>query len=128
MSSIQLQFLYFDPNNINKLYVTNTSSKVNDLNSVTNILFSPLIVPTPAVIATSFYTISYITVTSQCFLHHRRIVISRSWFEMSHVNVVHRLAFQPIFNLITNHYFTYINAFTLVHLSVFELASIYIWR
>ena len=82
--------------------------------------------PTPAVIATSCYTLSYITVTSLCFLHYRRIVISRSWFETSHVNVVHRLAFQPNFNLITNHYFTYENAFTLVHLSVFQFASIYI--
>ena len=29
------------------------------------------------------------------------------------------------FNLITQHYFTHVNAFTLVHLSVFEFASIY---
>ena len=73
-----------------------------------------------------YFTLSYITATSQCFLHYRRIVISRSWFEMSHINIVHGLAFQPNFNFITNHYFTYINAFTLVHLSVFEFASIYI--
>ena len=71
-------------------------------------------------------TLSYITVTSQCSLHNRRIVISRFWLETSHVNVVHRLAFQLNFNLITNHYFAYINAFTLLHLTVFELASIYI--
>ena len=90
------------------------------------ILFSPLYFPTPTVIATSCYTLSYITVASQCFLHYRRIVISRSWFETSHVNVVHRLAFKHNFNLSTNHYFTYINAFTLVHVSVFEFASIYI--
>ena len=37
----------------------------------------------------------------------------------------YRLAFQPNFNLITNNYFSYINAFTLVHLSVFEFASIF---
>ena len=55
-------------------------------------------------------------------------MISRSWLETSHVNVVHRLALQPNFNLITNHYFNYINAFTLVHLSVFEFASIYIFN
>ena len=77
-------------------------------------------------IATSCYTLSYITVTLQCFLHYRRIVISRSLFETSHVNVVHRLAFQLNFNLITYHHFTYVNALTLVHLSVFEFASIYI--
>ena len=53
-------------------------------------------------------------------------MISRSWFETSHVNVVHRLAFQPNFNLITNNYFSYVNAITLVHLSVFEFASIYL--
>ena len=29
-------------------------------------------------------------------------------------------------NLITNNYFTYVNAFTLVHLSVFEFASIFV--
>ena len=38
----------------------------------------------------------------------------------------YRLAFQPNFNLITNNYFSYINAFTLVHLSVFEFASIFV--
>ena len=30
------------------------------------------------------------------------------------------------FYLIIHHYLTYVNAFTLVHLSVFELASIYL--
>ena len=33
-------------------------------------------------------------------------------------------AFCLIFNLIIHHYYTYINAFTLVHLSAFEFASI----
>ena len=53
-------------------------------------------------------------------------MISRSWSEMSLVNAVHRLAFLLNLSLITNHYFTYINAFTLVHLSVFEFALIYV--
>ena len=64
--------------------------------------------------------------TSQCFPHYRRIVISRSGSEMSLVNIVHRLAFSLNSNLIIHHYFTYVNAFTLVHLSVFEFASIYL--
>ena len=64
--------------------------------------------------------------TSQCFLHNRRIVIRRSGSETSLVNIVHRLAFLLKFNLIIHHYFTYINAFTLVNLSVFEFASIYL--
>ena len=41
------------------------------------------------------------------------VLISRSWFETSLVNVVHRHDFQLNSNLITNHYFTYSNAFTL---------------
>ena len=64
--------------------------------------------------------------TSQCFPHYRRIVIIRTWFETSHVNVFHRHAFQINFNLITNHYSTYVDANRLLHLSVFELASIYL--
>ena len=39
---------------------------------------------------------------------------------------IYRLASQPNVNLITNNYFSYINAFTLVHLSVFEFASIFV--
>ena len=36
------------------------------------------------------------------------------------------LAFWHKLNLIIHHYFTYVNAFTLVHLFVFEFASIYL--
>ena len=43
---------------------------------------------------------------------------------MSLVNIVNRLAFSLKFNLIIHHYYAYINVFILVHLSVFELASI----
>ena len=43
---------------------------------------------------------------------------------MSLVNIVHRLAFLLKLNLIIYHYNTYINAFTLVRLSVFVSASI----
>ena len=46
-------------------------------------------------------------------------MISRSGSEMSLVNIVHRLAFLPKFDFIIHHYYTYVNAFTLVHLSVF---------
>ena len=53
-------------------------------------------------------------------------MISSSGSEMSLVKIVHRHAFFLKFNLIINNYFTYINDFTLVHLSVFELASIYL--
>ena len=54
------------------------------------------------------------------------IVISHSGSETSLAIIVHRLAFLLKLNLIIHHYFTYINAFTLVHLSVFEFASIYL--
>ena len=53
-------------------------------------------------------------------------MISRSGSEMLLVNIVHRLAFLLKFNLIIHHYFTYVNAFTLVHLSLLEFASIYL--
>ena len=53
-------------------------------------------------------------------------MISRSGSEMSLVNIAHRLAFLLKFNLIIHQYFTYVNTFTLVHLSVFELALIYL--
>ena len=43
---------------------------------------------------------------------------------MSLVKIVHRLAFLLEFYLIIHHYCTYVNAFILVHLSVFEFASI----
>ena len=56
--------------------------------------------------------------------NNNNYVISHSGSESSLVNIVHRLAFLLKFNLIIHHYFTYINAFTLVHLSVFEFASI----
>ena len=45
---------------------------------------------------------------------------------MSLANIVHRRTFCLKFNFIIHHYFTYVNAFTLVHLSVFEFASIYL--
>ena len=45
---------------------------------------------------------------------------------MSLVNIVYRLAFLHKFNLIIHHCYTYINVFTLVHLSVFECVSIYL--
>ena len=45
---------------------------------------------------------------------------------MSLVIIVHRFAFLLKFNLIIHFYYTYINALTLVHLSVFEFASIYL--
>ena len=51
-------------------------------------------------------------------------MISRSVSEMSLVNIVYRLAFLLRFSLIIHHYLTYINVFILVHLSVFEFASI----
>ena len=53
-------------------------------------------------------------------------MIRRSVSEMSHVNIVHRLALLLKFNLIIHHYYTYANAFTMVHMSVFEFASIYL--
>ena len=40
---------------------------------IQEIPFSPSYFPMPTVIATSFYTLSNNTVTSQCFLHHKRI-------------------------------------------------------
>ena len=43
---------------------------------------------------------------------------------MSLVNIVHRLAFFLTLNFIIHHFYTCINVFTLVHLSVFEFASI----
>ena len=65
------------------------------------------------------------TVTLQCFLHHKSIVISRLWTEMSLVNIVHRCAF---FLNLTLLFITimpiYINACTIVHLSAFQFASI----
>ena len=64
--------------------------------------------------------------TSPFFLHYRHIVISRSGSEMSLVYIVHRLAFSPKFNLIIHHYYTYVNAITLVHLSVFVFTSLYL--
>ena len=48
------------------------------------------------------------------------MVISRSGSELSLVNKVHTHAFLLKFNLIIHYYYTNINAFTLVHLSVFE--------
>ena len=51
-------------------------------------------------------------------------MISRSESEMSFVNTVHRRAFCLRLNLIIHHYYTYVDTFTLVHLSVFEFASI----
>ena len=51
-------------------------------------------------------------------------MINCSGSDKSLVNIVHRLAFLLIFNLIIHHYYTYVNAFILVHLSVFEFASI----
>ena len=45
---------------------------------------------------------------------------------MSLVIIVHGHAFLLKFNLICHHYFTYVNAFTLVHLSVFDFASLYL--
>ena len=51
-------------------------------------------------------------------------MISRSWSEMSLVNIVHRCVFCLKFNLIIHHYYTYVDAFTMVHLSVFEFALI----
>ena len=53
-------------------------------------------------------------------------MISHSGSETSFVIIVHRLDFLLKFNLIIHHYFTYLNAFTLVHLSVFEFALIYL--
>ena len=43
---------------------------------------------------------------------------------MSLESIVHRPAFLLMHNLIIQHYYSYVNAFTLVHLSVFEFASI----
>ena len=43
---------------------------------------------------------------------------------MSLVNIVYRHAFLPKFNLIIHHYYTDINAFLVMHLSVFEFAPI----
>ena len=51
-------------------------------------------------------------------------MISRSGSEMSLVNIVYGLAFLLKFNLTIHHYYAYICVFTLVHLSVFEFASI----
>ena len=51
-------------------------------------------------------------------------MISHSRFEMSLVKIIHRLVFLLEFNITIHHYCTYIYAFTLVHLSVFELASV----
>ena len=60
------------------------------------ILFSPLHFPTHTFIATSFHTLSYITVHSQYFIHNRRIVISRSGSETSLINIVRRRDFDLI--------------------------------
>ena len=43
---------------------------------------------------------------------------------MSLVNIVHRFAFLLKVNLIIHHFYSYINAFILMQLSVFEFASI----
>ena len=43
---------------------------------------------------------------------------------MSLVNIIYRHAFLLEFNFIIHHYCTYVNVFILVHLSVFEFASI----
>ena len=51
-------------------------------------------------------------------------MISRSDSGMSLINIVHRHAFCLKSNLIIHNYYTYVNAFTLVHLSAFEFASI----
>ena len=51
-------------------------------------------------------------------------MISRSGCEMSLVNIVHRRDFCFRFDMIIHNYHTYANAFTLVHLSAFEFASI----
>ena len=61
---------------------------------------------------------------SQYFLHHRSFEISRSGSEMSLVNIVHLRVFCLKFNLIIHHYYTYLDAFTLVHSSAFEFALI----
>ena len=53
-------------------------------------------------------------------------MISRSGSEMSLINIVHRSAFCLKVNLIIHHYYTYVNALTLVNLSAFELASIFV--
>ena len=51
-------------------------------------------------------------------------MISRSWSEMSLVNIVHLRAFCLKFNLIIHHYYAYVNALALVHLSAIKFASI----
>ena len=51
-------------------------------------------------------------------------MISHSGLEMSLVKIICRLAFVLESNLIIHHYCTCINVFILVHLSVFEFASI----
>ena len=43
--------------------------------------------------------------------------------EMSLVNIVHLRVFFLKYNLIIHHYYTYLDAFTLVHLYAFEFAS-----
>ena len=53
-------------------------------------------------------------------------MISRSVSEMSIVNIVRRRVFCLKLNLIFHHYYTYVHAITLVHLSSFEFASIYL--
>ena len=50
---------------------------------------------------------------------------------MGLMDILHIYIYMYIFlynyiNLIIHHYFTYMNAFTLVHLLVFEFASIYL--
>ena len=42
---------------------------------------------------------------------------------MSLVNIVHLRVFCLIFNVIIHNYYTYLDAFTLVHLSAFVFAS-----
>ena len=50
--------------------------------------------------------------------------MSHSGSEMSLVDIFHRLAFLPKLNLIIHHCYAYVNALTLVHLSLFEFVSI----
>ena len=51
-------------------------------------------------------------------------MIGCSGLEMSLVNIVHIRIFCLKFNLIIHHYYTCVNAFTLVHLSALEFDSI----
>ena len=57
--------------------------------------FLAVILSYTAVIDTSCYTLSCITVPTQCFQHNRRIVISGTLFETSLVNVVHVVVVYP---------------------------------